>query len=97
MLSSAFKQILDLATKCAGADWTELNKFFQTLPNLSTLAFTNYSKNEQNVIQKALKWLFFFNCKNCPAAGDFPLCPHSGNLFSCTHYQQVLKLLLQGF
>ena len=48
-----------LTSKCAGADWTEQNKFFQTLPNLSNLAFSNCAENVQNIIQMALKWLFF--------------------------------------
>ena len=47
---------MDLTGKCAGADWTEQNKLFQTLSNLCNLAFSNCSKN---VIQIALKWLFF--------------------------------------
>ena len=49
-----FKRMLDLTSKCEGADWTEQNKFFQTFLNLSNLAFSNCSKNEQNVIQMAL-------------------------------------------
>ena len=49
-----------LDSKCAEADWTAQNKFFQTLPNLSNLAFSNCSKSIQNGIQMALKWLFFF-------------------------------------
>ena len=56
---SAFKRILDFICNCVGPDWTKRNKFFQTLPNLSNLAVSN-SKNAQNVIQMALKWLFFF-------------------------------------
>ena len=56
---SAFDHILDLTRKSAGADWTEQNKFFQTLPNLSNLAFSNCFINVQNIIQMALKWLFF--------------------------------------
>ena len=50
---------MDLTSKCAEADWTEQTKFFQTLPNLNNLAFSNCSENVQNVIQMALKWLFF--------------------------------------
>ena len=52
--------MLDLTSKCVRDDWTEQNKFFQTLPSLSNLAFSNSSKNVQNVIQMALKWLFFW-------------------------------------
>ena len=42
-----------------GADCPEQNKFFQTLPNLGNLAFSDCSKNVQNVIPMTLKWLFF--------------------------------------
>ena len=78
---SAFRHILDLTSKCAGADWTAQNKFFQTLPNLSNLAFSNCSKNVPNVIQMALKWLFFFlkNCKNCLVTGGFSPRPYLSN------------------
>ena len=48
-----------MTSKCAGADWTEQNKLFQTFPNLSNLAFSNCSKNIQNIIQMALKMLVF--------------------------------------
>ena len=85
---SAFKHILDLISKCAGADQTEQKKFFQTFPNYSNLAFCNSMSS---------KWLFFWN--NCPAAGALPPSPHSGNLFSRTHSSQptTFKIVIAGF
>ena len=63
---SAFKHILDL-TSCAGADWAEQNKFLETLPNFSNLAFLIVLKTSKMV----LKW------QNCPAAWDFAPRPPS--------------------
>ena len=50
----ACKYILDLTSKCVGADWTEQNKFFQTFLNLSNLAFFYCSKIVQNGIKMAI-------------------------------------------
>ena len=87
-----------MSSKCAKADETEQHKFFQTFPNLSNLAFSNCSENVQNVIQIALKWLFFQ--KNCKIRLDtFAPSPHSGNLFFHTQASQptTFKIIITGF
>ena len=100
---SAFKRILDFISNCAEPDWTKRNKFFQTLPNLSNLAVSNYSKNAQNAIQMALKWLFFFKkiirilsekiIRLRPQAPIVVTCSFSHNLYN----QQLSKSLVQSF
>ena len=92
---------MELIGKYAGAEWTEQNKFFQTLPNVSNLAFSNCSKNMQKVIQMALQLL---GCSE--KVGKFaqrpwasPTGPHSGNLFSCPLSSQptTFKIVITGF
>ena len=86
---------MDLTGKCAEADWTEHNKLFQTLSNLCNLAFSNCSKNIQNVIQMALKWLFFSE-KLQVAGGEAPG-PYFGNLAvsNCSkNVQNVIQMAI---
>ena len=65
-----------------GADWTEQNKFLKTFPNLSNSAFSNCSKNVQNVIQMELKWLFVFRkiARIAQWLGTLPPDPYLSNL-----------------
>ena len=69
---SAFKHMLELTSLYAGADWTEQK---QIPPNFSNLAFLDCFKNVRNLIQMALKWLFFpkKNCQNRRASSS----PHT--------------------
>ena len=70
-------------------------------PHLSNLAVSNCSKNIQNVIQMALKWLVFSEkSQKLPSGwGLSPLAPIRVNCYlACNlHNQQLLKSLLQGF
>ena len=91
---STFKHILDLVSQCLRPDSVN---FFQFFPNLSNLAFCNCSKNVQNVIHMALKWLFFLKkiARIALATGALPqaviavTCSFTHNL----HYQQLSKFL----
>ena len=79
----AFKHILDLISKCAVADWTEQNKFSQsqTIPNLSNLAFSSFSENEQNGVKMAI-FLFEKIATIAQQLDVLPPASHDGNLFS---------------
>ena len=66
---SAFKCILDLTSKYAGADWTEQPQILSNSSKSYSLSiFSNCSKNVQNDYQITLKWLFFLKkiAKNSP-------------------------------
>ena len=80
---------------------TEQNKSFETLPNLSNLAFTNCFKNVQNVIQIALKQFFSETiAKIAQWQGKaLPPHPHSDNLFFHTQSSQptTFKIVITGF
>ena len=68
--------------------------------NLSNSAFSNCSKNVQNVIQMALKWLNFFE-KVVTIAQWLGLClmPHRGKLLFCTRSSQptIFKIVITRF
>ena len=70
-------------------------------PHLSNLAVSNCSKNIQNVIQMALKWLVFSEeSQKLPSGwGLRPQAPIGVNCYLARylHNQQLSKLLLQGF
>ena len=89
--------MLVVISKCAGADWTEQNKFFQTLLNLSNLAFSNCSKNVLNDVKK-----FFFRKKLQELPSSWGLRPQDSVMVTCSfahnfHNQQLLKLLIHDF
>ena len=70
-------------------------------PHLGNLAVSNCSKNIQNVIQMALKWLVFSEkSQKLPSGwGLHPQAPIGVNCYLARnlHNQQLSKLLLQGF
>ena len=60
-------------------------------PYLSNLAFSNCSKNVQNVIQMTLKWLFFSEkLQELPSGWDFAPGPYISNLPYILAYRSQL-------